>query len=320
MAKTDWFRDAANTAIGVGKAALSRFGAPESADAAKVSEMAAKRKAPPSNPLTKTSAFRTMGQKPSAFKTVAKGVGTSMVDGLNLANSGVSLAQGDYQASPGQVIGDIGSLARIARLNQTVANKGGAPVKLAADPRTTMIAYGADMVAPHVKEAFDPTANAARFEQNKATALNPPPATYWEKLLGLESPQPSQGYKDSVAAGASVSPSNFQGIPGTTAFDQRSTGRKPMQDAKQLGGPTNSSPVINKQLGEIFDFALQRGIDPAYEYMGHVMRRDGLSEEQGFQLYNAFMNKLYKQQAFDKAVNQPLITDPGQLAKYREVR
>ena len=322
MAKADWFRDAANTAVGVGRAALSRFGAP-AAEPSTVDRILAKdpatiarvrgntklASAEPSNPLTKTSAFRTMGKKPSAFKTIAKGVGTSMVDGLNLANSGVSLAQGDYEASPGRVIGDVGSLARIARLNQTVANKGGAPVKLAADPRTTMIAYGADMVAPHVKEAFDPTANAARFEQNKATALNPPPATYWEKLLGLESPQPSQGYKDSVAAGAPVSPSNFQEAP-----------RKAMQGAKQLGGPTNSSPMINKQLGEIFDFALQRGIDPAYEYMGHVMRRDGLSEEQGFQLYNAFMNKLYKQQAFDKAVNQPLITDPGQLAKYREVR
>jgi hypothetical protein len=310
MAKTDWFRDAANTAVGVGKAALSRFTAPESAATAKVSEMAARRTAAPSNPLTKTSAFRTMGQpKKPTFGGFAKTVGGSAVDAMNLANSGLSLAQGDYEASPGRVIGDVGSVARLAGLNKNVAAKGGAPLKVLRDPRSTMIAYGSDLVAPHVKEAFDPTANAARFEQNKATALNPPPATYWEKLLGLESPQPSQGYKDSVAAGAPVSPSNFS-----------AAARKPMQGAKQLGGPTNSSPMINKQLGEVFDFALQRGIDPAYEYMGHVMRRDGLSEEEGFQLYNAFMDKLYNQQAFDKAVNQPLITDPGQLAKYREVR
>jgi len=322
MGKWDWYenaRGAARTAIGVGKAALDRFSQPVSPQTQAVnrinsdpaararvqSNLAAKRAANPTNPLTKSSAFKTMGQAKSfAGKAI-----WPTVDALNIANSGVSIAQGDYDASPSKVISDAGSVARLARLHSGVAARGGAPLKIAADPRAALIAYGAETVAPHVKEAFDPAANAARYDQNRATALNPPPPTYWEKLLGLESPQPSQAWKNSVANGAPVSPSNFQST----------TGRSPMQGAKQLGGATGSRSVTDRQLGEVFDFALQRGIDPAYDYLFHVIRRDKLSEEQGLKLYNDFMTKIYKQKSFDNAVNQPLITDPGQLDRMREV-
>jgi len=311
MGRLDWFQKAANSAMGVGRAALDRFTAPASPDTEAVSKIASRNTPRPTNPLTKTSAFRTMGEpKKPTFKGFTKTVGAGTLDGLNLVNSGLSAAQGDYEATPGQVVGDAGSVARLARMNSGIAARGGAPLKLAADPRSTMIAYGAEMVAPHVKEAFNPAANKARYNANVQEALNPPPATYWEKLLGLEY-NPSQGYKDKVAQTGQLSPNSF--------VSTTSTGRKPMEGAKQLGGGQTSRQTIDKQLGEIFDFALQRGIDPAYEYMGHVMRRDGLTEEQGIDLYNKFMNKLYRQQAFDKAVNQPLISDPKQLARYREV-
>lgn len=336
MAKWDWYenaRGAARTAVGIGKAALDRFSQPVSPQTQAVdrintdpaararvqSNLAAKRAANPTNPLTKTSAFRTMGQptKPTFkgfFKSGGLGkVGYPTLDAMNLLNSGLSVAQGDYEASPARVIGDVGSVARLARLHPRVAAGGGAPLKAAADPRTALIAYGAETVAPHVKEAFDPAANLARYNQNVATALNPPPPTYWEKLLGLESPQPSQAWKNSVANGAPVSPSNFQSIPGTTAFDKRPAVRTPAQGAKQPKAATDY------QLGEVFDFALQRGIDPAFDYLFHVIRRDKLSEEQGLQLYSDFMKKLYNQRAFDNAVNQPLITDPGQLDRMREI-
>ena len=324
MGKWDWYenaRGAARTAIGVGKAALDRFSQPVSPQTQAVnrinsdpaararvqSNLAAKRAANPTNPLTKSSAFKTMGQAKSfAGKAI-----WPTVDALNIANSGVSIAQGDYDASPSKVISDAGSVARLARLHSGVAARGGAPLKVAADPRTALIAYGAETVAPHVKEAFDPAANAARYDQNRATALNPPPPTYWEKLLGLESPQPSQAWKDSVANGAPVSPSNFQSIPGTTAFDKR--------PATPAQGTRQPKSVTDLKLGEVFDFALQRGIDPAFDYLFHVIRRDKLSEEQGLQLYNDFMKKIYNQKAFDNAVNQPLITDEGQLDRMREV-
>jgi len=329
MPRGNWLDNvygAGRSAIGVGRAALDRLSQPISPHQAAVTRLVNREttaSVQPKNPLTGKSAFDTMGKaKGSAFKgffTKAGKAAISTADALNLVNSGLSVAQGDYEASPGRIAADVGSVARLARLNKTVAGAGGAPLKLASDPRSALIAAGADMVAPHVKEALNPEANARRYQQNVDAAVNQPPPTYWEKLLGLDS-RPSDAWRQSVANGQQrVSPSSFQSIPGTDALSRQNPPRRIMSGAKQLGGASGSRPATYGQLGEIFDFALQRGIDPAYEYMQHVIRRDGLNEQQAKQLHDEFMTKIYNQKSFDNAVNQPLITDPGQLSRYREV-
>jgi hypothetical protein len=297
MGMRDLFGDAVNAAVTVGRGALEKFYAPESADTAKVSKMAARRTVAPTNPLTKTSAFRTMGQstKPT-FGGFAKTVGGSTVDGLSLVNSGLSLAQGDYEASPARIFADVASAARLAGLNKNLAAKGGAPLKAIRDPRSTMIAYGLQETVPRLyDQVTNKEINHATYNQNVANALISHGPNRVEKFLGLPGYNPSQSWKNSVAAGAPVSPNYFGANPPSDSP------RKPMQGRyRYLGEGAMSRPAVYGQLGEIFDFAKKRGIEPAREYMDHIIRRDGLNQQQASELQNAFYGKLYDQKSFRK--------------------
>lgn len=307
MANTDLFTSAVNTATGVGRAALNTFyGTPsarqrnaiEAATAkakAKAAAAAAKRaSATPTNPLTGTSAFRTMGQatKPT-FRGFFNTVGTGALDAMNLVGSGAKIAEGNYDLTPGQVVGDAGSIARLARLNPNLAARGGAPLKGLGDFRTTIIAQGLQETLPRLADEFDPVKNAANFQQNKANALVSKPGNRYEKRLGLGY-NPSQAWKNSVAAGAPVSPNYFGAAPPSAPP------RQPMQGMRLLGGGATYRPAVYGQLGEIFDFAKQRGIGAAEKYMDHIIRRDGLQPQQAQQLYDEFYGKLYNQKSFAK--------------------
>ena len=255
----------------------------------------------PTNPLTKTSAFRTAGQSKSpTFKGFFGKVGTGALDAMQLVGSGARIADGTYDPSVAQVVGDVGSVARFARLNQNVAGRGGALLKVAADPRTTMIAYGLQETVPRLyQQVTNKNANAATYNQNVAGALTSQPANSVEKRIGLPGYNPSQAWKDSVKAGAPVSPNYFGAAP-PSAPPPSAPPRKPMQGARVLGGGAMSRPVVYGQLGEIFDFAKQRGIEPAKDYMDHIIRRDGLNQQQAQQLYDEFYGKLYSQKSFNK--------------------
>ena len=317
MANTDLFTSAVNTARGVGRAALDRFYAVPPVDTkpyytpeqvAQIRANIARRRAAsanPTNPLTRTSAFRTMGQatKPT-FRGFFNTVGTGALDAMNLVSSGARIAEGNYDLTPGQVVGDAGSIARLARLNPNLAARGGAPLKGLGDFRTTIIAQGLQETLPRLADEFDPVKNAANFQQNKANALVSQPPNRVEKFLGLPGYNPSQAWKNSVAAGAPVSPNYFGAAPPSaappSAPPRSAPPRKPMEGMRVLGGGAMDRPAVYGQLGEIFDFAKQRGIGAAEKYMDHIIRRDGLKPQQAQQLYDEFYGKLYNQKSFGK--------------------
>lgn len=206
---------------------------------------------------------------------------------------------GTYDPSVAQVVGDAGAIARFARMNSGLAARGGAPLKGLGDFRTTMIAAGLQETLPRLIDEFDPVKNNANFQRNRADALVSRPSNRIEKFFGVPAYNPSQAWKDSVKAGAPVSPNYFGAAP-PSAPPPSAQQRKSMLVKKVLGGGAMSRPVIYGQLGEIFDFAKQRGIEPAKDYMDHIIRRDGLNEQQAQQLYNEFYGKLYNQKSFNK--------------------
>jgi hypothetical protein len=213
---------------------------------------------------------------------------------MNLVGSGARIAKGEYDPSLGQVVGDAGSIARLARLNPGLAARGGAPLKGLGDFRTTLIAHGLQETVPRLVDELDPVKNAANFERNKANALISQPSNRVEKFLGLPGYNPSQAKINSVKAGAPVSPNYFGAAPPSAPP------RKPMQGMRVLGGGAMDRPAVYGQLGEIFDFAKQRGIGEAEKYMDHIIRRDGLKPQQAQQLYDEFYGKLYNQKSFNK--------------------
>jgi hypothetical protein len=250
-------------------------------------------------------------------------------DALNLANQGASIAQGEFDPSVGNVVGGIGSIARLASLNPAVSNYNGAGAGLlrgARNPNTALVALGAQETLPHLPELWNKGRQSARYNANIQAATTPtdrsktPPATQFErdvtiplgKFLGLyETPEQEAA---SAARRAQIYGESGQVASGD--FTRR--GFNPAA-AKQLGGASGSRPAVFNQLGEVFDFALQRGLDPAVDYLHHVARRDKLTEQQAKELEDLFFARIYHQKAFDKGIDSGMISDPAVMSRYREV-